>query len=45
MADFEKHIAFDVGNYVFHRTWNIGRIAAIRGDEIVKISPKTRTTR
>ncbi len=35
MADFEKHIAFDVGNYVFHRTWNIGRIAAIRGDEIV----------
>lgn len=35
MADFEKHIAFDVGNFVFHRTWNIGRIAAIRGDEIV----------
>lgn len=35
MADFEKHIAFDVGNFVFHRTWNIGRIAAIRGEEIV----------
>lgn len=35
IADFEKHIAFDVGNFVFHRTWNIGRIAAIRGDEIV----------
>ena len=35
MADFEKHIAFDVGNFVFHRTWNIGRIASIQGDEIV----------
>ena len=35
IADFEKHIAFDVGNFVFHRTWNIGRIAAIRGDDIV----------
>ena len=35
MADFEKHIAFDVGNFVFHRTWNIGRIAEIKGDEIV----------
>jgi transcription elongation factor GreA len=35
MADFEKHIAFDVGNFVFHRTWNIGRISSIKGDEIV----------
>ncbi|MBP7094923.1 MAG: transcription elongation factor GreA [Spirochaetia bacterium] len=35
MADFEKHIAFDVGNFVYHRTWNIGRIADISGDEIV----------
>lgn len=34
IADFEKHISFDVGNYVYHRTWNIGRIRSIKGDEI-----------
>ena len=34
IAAFEKHIAFDKGNYVFHRTWGVGRIAAIEGDEI-----------
>lgn len=31
---FEKHIAFDKGNYVFHRTWGVGRITKIDGDEI-----------
>ena len=34
IADFEKHIAFDKGNYVCHRTWGVGRIASIVGDEI-----------
>jgi len=34
IAAFEKHIAFDKGNYVFHRTWGVGRIAGIEGDEI-----------
>jgi transcription elongation factor GreA len=34
IIDFEKHIAFDKGNYVFHRTWGVGRIAGIEGDEI-----------
>lgn len=34
IADFEKHIAFDTGNFVFHRSWGIGRIRAIKGDEI-----------
>ncbi|GMO26477.1 MAG: transcription elongation factor GreA [Termitinemataceae bacterium] len=33
--DFEKHIAFDKGNYVFHRTWGVGRIAKVEGDTIV----------
>ncbi len=42
MADFEKHIAFDAGNFVFHRTWNVGRIAAIKGDEIVIDFAKSR---
>jgi transcription elongation factor GreA len=35
IADFEKHIAFDKGNFVFHRTWGVGRIAGVQGDEIV----------
>jgi len=34
IAAFEKHIAFDKGNYVFHRTWGVGKIAGIDGDEI-----------
>ncbi|QQO08179.1 transcription elongation factor GreA [Breznakiella homolactica] len=35
IQDFEKHIAFDKGNFVFHRTWGVGRIAKVQGDEIV----------
>jgi len=35
IIDFEKHIAFDKGSYVFHRTWGVGRIASVQGDEIV----------
>ncbi len=35
IGDFEKHIAFDAGNFVFHRTWGVGRIASVVGDEIV----------
>ena len=34
IADFEKHIAFDKGNFVYHRTWGVGRIANIAGDDI-----------
>ncbi len=32
IADFEKHIGFDTGNFVFHRTWGIGRISASKDD-------------
>ncbi|MDR2397382.1 MAG: transcription elongation factor GreA [Spirochaetaceae bacterium] len=35
ITDFEKHIAFDKGNFVYHRTWGVGRIASVQGDEIV----------
>ena len=35
IADFEKHISFDTGNYVFHRTWGIGRISSIKDDTFV----------
>jgi transcription elongation factor GreA len=34
ISDFEKHIAFDKGNFVYHRTWGVGRIAVIKGDDI-----------
>jgi transcription elongation factor GreA-like protein len=34
ISDFEKHIAFDKGNFVYHRTWGVGRIAGIYGDDI-----------
>jgi transcription elongation factor GreA len=42
MADFEKHIAFDTGSFVFHRTWNVGRIASVQGDDIVIDFAKSR---
>ncbi|MCL2007792.1 MAG: transcription elongation factor GreA [Treponema sp.] len=35
VQDFEKHIAFDKGNFVFHRTWGVGRIGNLQGDDIV----------
>ena len=35
IEDFEKHIAFDAGNFVCHRSWGIGRISSIEDDEII----------
>jgi transcription elongation factor GreA len=35
IADFEKHISFDVGNYVFHSSWKIGQIKDIKNDVII----------
>lgn len=29
IADFEKHISFDKGNFVYHREWGIGRIVDV----------------
>lgn len=34
IAAFEKHIAFDEGNFVFHRSWGVGIIRSIKGDSI-----------
>ncbi|HUZ17350.1 MAG TPA: transcription elongation factor GreA, partial [Spirochaetia bacterium] len=34
IGDFEKHISFDAGAFVFHRAWGIGRISVIKDDEI-----------
>ena len=35
ISDFEKHISFDDGNFVCHRSWGIGRIKSIHDDEII----------
>lgn len=32
--DFEKHIAFDTNNFVYHRTWGIGRIEKVMGEKL-----------
>jgi len=34
IADFEKHISFDAGNFVFHRAWGVGIIKEIDDDSI-----------
>ena len=33
LPDFETYF-FDRGNFVFHRSWGVGRISAVKGDEI-----------
>ena len=35
IADFEKHISFDAGNFVSHKTWGVGIIKSIKDDTIV----------
>ncbi len=32
---FEKHIVFDVENYVYHRKWGIGKCKKIEGDSLI----------
>ncbi|MBP5358027.1 MAG: transcription elongation factor GreA [Treponema sp.] len=34
ISDFEKHIAFDAGNFVYHRTWGVGKIESVQGDTL-----------
>ena len=34
IADFEKHISFDSGSFVFHNTWGVGIIRDIKDDKI-----------
>ncbi len=34
ISDFEKHIAFDAKNFVFHRSWGVGVIRKVENDEI-----------
>jgi transcription elongation factor GreA len=44
---FEKHIIFDVGNYVYHRAWGIGLCKEIKDDALIiefKEKPNHRMT-
>ncbi len=34
ISDFEKHIAFDAKNFVFHRSWGVGIIRKVVDDNI-----------
>jgi len=34
ISDFEKHIAFDVRNFVYHRTWGVGVILKVENDAL-----------
>ncbi|MDA3850689.1 MAG: transcription elongation factor GreA [Spirochaetaceae bacterium] len=34
ISDFEKHISFDKGNFVFHKSWGVGVITNIIDDNI-----------
>lgn len=35
IGDFEKHISVDQGTFVSHKTWGIGLIREIKGDNII----------
>ncbi len=35
IGDFEKHISVDEGTFVSHKTWGIGLIKEIKGDNII----------
>ena len=35
IADFEKHISFAKNNYVYHRSWGIGKIVDIKDDVFI----------
>lgn len=37
IADFEKHISFDAGNFVYHRSWGVGLIREIDDDDEITI--------
>ena len=34
ISDFEKHIAFDAKNFVYHRTWGVGVILKVENDTL-----------
>ncbi|WGK70246.1 transcription elongation factor GreA [Candidatus Haliotispira prima] len=35
ISDFEKHISYDVGNFVYHKNWGVGRIREIKNDSMI----------
>jgi transcription elongation factor GreA len=35
IEDFEKNIAFDKGSFVYHKSWNIGRIRELSHEKVI----------
>jgi transcription elongation factor GreA len=35
IEEFEKHISFDQGTFVYHKTWGIGRIKSLKNESLV----------
>ena len=35
IEDFEKHISFDEGTFVYHKTWGIGRIKTLKQESLI----------
>lgn len=35
VSDFEKHISYDIGNFVYHKNWGVGRIRSIEREKLV----------
>ena len=35
ISDFEKHISYDVGNFVYHNNWGVGRVREIENDSMI----------
>ncbi len=41
ISDFEKHISYDLGNFVYHKNWGVGRIREIEnGSMVIDFSKK-----
>ncbi len=35
IQDFETNVVFDIGNYVFHRSWGVGKITELNTSEMI----------
>ena len=35
ISDFEKHVSYDVGNFVYHNNWGVGRIREIENESMI----------
>jgi transcription elongation factor GreA len=45
LDEFQKRISFDVGNYVYHRSWGIGKITELNETHMIIDFPKKKNHR